>query len=138
MRTGRAFFWCSPTRSIRTIQTASRSGYQATEIRNQLGLYHVSEGQRLLRVDLPGYMLAGRVIRAPTTLDAGANVVFVPCDDPRGIGWTLNLMTLARGVEEIVVESLPFNSDYVVTRIGIVSEPPHINWHTVEAEALRR
>lgn len=139
IKTRREFFWCSPTRSIKRIQASSKSGREATEIRNQLGLYHVGEGQRLLRVDLPGYILARKMICAPTTLDAGNNVVFVPSDDARGIGWTLNLSTLARGIEEIVVESLPLNADFVVTKIGIVSEtPPSINWHQVEADAVAR
>lgn len=139
METARAFFWCAPTRSLKRIQDASGAGQAATEVRNKLGLRHVGEGRHLLRVDLPEYILTGRIVRAPTTLDAGSGVVFAPCDDPMGIGWTLNLITLGKGVEELVVESLPFNGDYAVTRIGIVAnQPPPINWPAVEAAALGR
>jgi|SRR6185503_5392033 len=139
MKTGRNFFWCLPSKRLSAIETTVEPNQKASAVRNQLGLYHIDKDRRLLRIDIPSDALAGRVIRAPTSLDAGPNVVFVPCDDDNGNGWAINLETLSNSVEELIIEGLSFDSSYTVTKIGIVSEPlPDLNMDILESNALNR
>src|SRR6185295_23819 len=122
MKTRRNFFWCLPTRSLSLLQTTASPAQAATVVRNRLGLYYINKDHRLLRIDIPADALAGRRICAPTSLDAGINFVFAPCDDADGVGWTIDLETLSQSVEELVIEGLSFDSSYTVIKIGIVSE----------------
>lgn len=139
MKTLRNFFWGLPTRRLTGNQGPATLTQDATAIRNQLGLYHIAKDRRLLRIDIPATALAGRLICAPTTLDAGINVVFAPCADATGVGWTMNLETLRNSVEELIIASLIFDSSYTVTKIGIVTEaPPDLDLDMLEANALAR
>jgi hypothetical protein len=140
LRENRSFFWCSPTRSVKQVRDSTRSKErQASELRNQLGLSHHGAKQRLLQIDIPKAMIAGKIICAPTTLDVlPGNVAFVPCHD-ESTGWTLNLSTYERGIEEVVIESLPFNRDYIVTKIGEVADgAPPLDFDLLERRALQR
>jgi len=139
MKTGRNFFWCLPTRSLNLLQRTASPAQEASVVRNKLGLYHINKDHRLLRIDIPPDALAGRRICAPTSLDAGINVVFAPCDDGDGVGWAIDLETLNKSVEELVVEGLKFDDSYTVLKIGIVSEElPDLNMDMIEANALER
>lgn len=91
------------------------------------------KGQRLVRIDIPPDALQGKRLCAPTTLDAGANPVFVPYNDSEGYGRTLNLRAIRRDLKELVVEKIPFTEDFVVMKIGKVgANVPSIDWDAVE------
>ncbi|HKG46965.1 MAG TPA: hypothetical protein VKB02_09570 [Pyrinomonadaceae bacterium] len=139
MKTRRNFFWCLPTHRLDLIHATTSPAQEASVVRNKLGLYHIDKNQRLLRIDIPPDVLSGKRVCAPTSLDAGINIVFAPCDDTRGVGWALDLETLSKSVEELIIEALTFTADYTVVKIGIVSEVvPTLNMNTLEANAVGR
>jgi hypothetical protein len=136
LRSRRAFFWSTPTRNL---ESAQNGALPASSIRNFLGLQHVIKGQRILRIDIPMEKLSSKRIAAPTTLDAGASIVFCPSKDPGGYGWTMHLESLDVGAEEVVIEQIPFDGDYVLTKVGSVElDPPNIDWDKVENKRRER
>lgn len=123
LRTGRVFFWCTKTCNMDDLRCnyGNETAELALEARNQLGLAHLGEGLPLVEIIIPSYKLTGKTVRAPTCLDAGfPSNVWVPSDDRNGFGWTLNLSTCEKGLEETVIEELPFERDYNAVRVGII------------------
>jgi len=134
VRTDRAFFWCAPTKELETTSAKYTADRAATILRDRLGLHLLDKGHRLIRIDVPVAALVGKRLRAPNTLDSGANPAFVPSDSPDGYGRTLNLATITRDVKEIVAEEIPFDETFEIHRLGMVtSKVPHISWLGVEA-----
>lgn len=141
LRTRRRFFWCARSVVVDGLRIAlGATDHFATELRNQLGLIGIGENEKILQITIPPEKLESKVVRAPTVLDAGLiNFVFVSCNDPLGCGWTLNLSNCQKGVEELVIEELPFNRDYEVQRLGITLTPsPDLNLALLETESERR
>jgi len=148
LQTRRAFFWCTKTSNIDALRGSfslfdENTGDPrfASEIRNQLGLQSIGENVQLLQIIISEDKLRGKVIRAPTVWDAGLpGIPFTPSDDLDGFGWTLNLATCDRGLEEVVVEALAFGRNYPpILRIGIVSDsPPRIDLSELEGKSKAR
>ena len=134
LRTGRAFFWCAPTEVIDVIVSGNTPDQAASLIRDRLGLHHVGEGQRLVRIDIPANALVGKRLCAPTTLDSGTNPVFIPFNAADGYGRTLNLVTIERDLKELVAEEVSFDETFTAARVGTVeTNVPTISWANVEA-----
>jgi hypothetical protein len=134
LRTDRAFFWSAPTEEIERISARFTGDRAATILRDRLGLHTAEKGQRLVRIDIPTASLVGKRLRAPTTLDSGANPTFVPSDSGDAYGRTLNLTKIVRDVKEIVGQEIPFDGNFTVLRVGIVtSNVPVIAWAGVES-----
>ncbi|HEX8733932.1 MAG TPA: hypothetical protein VF721_01325 [Pyrinomonadaceae bacterium] len=141
LRTGRKFFWCARTQQFNDLhRTYGLTDRMATEIRNQFGLCGIGEGERLLQILIPPERVDGKIVRAPTVLDAGVdNFVFVPSNDNAGCGWTLNLKTCQKGVEEVVIEELPFSQDYTVIKLGsMISPDPPLDLSLLEIQSEER
>jgi hypothetical protein len=139
MKTNREFFWCSHTQGVRMTASNAPSGGEATAVRNALGLDQINQGQRLLRIEIPDHTLVGKSTRAPTTLDAGMNTVFTPCNDADGLGWTMNLLSLRRSLREIVIEEMAFGKFFTVNRVGTVTDAvPDLDLEMVERQAIGR
>lgn len=140
LRGWRPFFWGARAEVFNEMVVKFGLGDRiATEVCHQFGLSGIGEGIKILQIVVPTDKLAGKVVRAPTSLDAGVeNFVFVPSDDTAGgYGWTLNLADGGRGAEEIIIEEIFFNSDYEVNRIGITEreiEAPNTPQLEVESE----
>lgn len=133
LKTGRDFFWCSPTEGIKTCGEAS-------VVRNKLGLVDKLQGQYLVRIDIPTHTLEGKIL-APTTLDAGDSIIFTPCDDNDGLGWTMDLETLDRALRELVIEPVTLTLKFVYNRVGTgpIDQPvPDIDYDVVEKQATAR
>jgi hypothetical protein len=133
LRTERAFFWCTPTEQLTVLGSRCSPNKAATVLRTRLGLHQMSKGQRLIRIDIPSDIIVNKTIRAPTTLDGGSNPVFVPSSSTDGYGRTLNLKNVVRDLKELVVEKIPFTSDFVVTKVGKVgARVPPVNLNDIE------
>jgi hypothetical protein len=138
LRTIRPFFWCTLKRSI-VAALDERGHLAASAIRDFLGLQSIKKGQHLLRIDIPKVKLQDKRVVAPTTLDAGINIVFCPSNDSSGFGWTMNLQSLDEGAQEVVIEQIPFDGEFIVTKIGVVDDdPPVVNWDVVENRRRER
>lgn len=126
LRTDRPFFWCATADQIDAISTHSTDDKNATIIRNRLGLSHMSQGQRIVRLNIPTHLLTGLTVRPPTTLDGGINPAFVPAAESDGYGRTLNLQNLLRDLKELVVEQVEFTPEIDARKQGTVDElcPP--------------
>jgi hypothetical protein len=108
LRTERKFFWCSPTHRLESLEVGRLPNQTATIMRTRLGLSHMPKGQRIVRLDIPPRALVGKRVRAPTSLDGGANAVFVPAHQKDGFGRAVNLKTAKRDLKEVVVEEIVF------------------------------
>lgn len=141
LRTGRRFFWGARADVIEGLQRLFGTGDNlATELRNQLGLKGIGENEKILQITVPPEKFESKVVLAPTVLDAGLiNFVFVPSDDRAGYGWTLNLSNCQKGLEEVVIEELPFDWDYEVRRLGtILTHAPPLDLNLLESESEER
>ncbi|HSS20058.1 MAG TPA: hypothetical protein VLL54_08285 [Pyrinomonadaceae bacterium] len=129
VKTDREFFWCAPTRLLVSILAGRRPNQGATLLRSRLGLHLMAKGQRIIRIDIPAPALEAKRLAAPTTLDAGTNPAFIPCNMADGYGRTLNLRTISRDVQELVVEKVRFDGTFQAQRVGrIGARLPAIVW----------
>lgn len=122
LRTEKAFFWCTPTYELQTIERHGTPDASATAIRTRLGLHLVAQGHRLVRIEIPPEALRGMKVVAPTTLDAGYNPVFIPSNEADGHGRTLNLESYVRDLKELISEPLDLADSFTPHRIGTVQK----------------
>jgi hypothetical protein len=145
MRGKREFFWVTLTDRLEEIESRCMADGSCTleearagEICNCLGFSWTESGARLLRINIPRGALSDADVYAPTTLDADPHVpAFAPSRDGSGVGWTLNLKTLAQGVEELIAEPIPFGRNLEVRKIGEVRDAPRVNLNDFEERARR-
>jgi hypothetical protein len=134
LKTDRDFFWCTPTDRLISLKTRYSPNKAATVIRTRLGLHHVSKSTRLICIDIPLAILAGKRLRAPTAFDGGSNPVFIPSKNSDGYGRTLNLKKLARDLKEVVMETVPFTPDFTAIKVGKVGAGvPPLNLSDIES-----
>jgi hypothetical protein len=124
IKTKRMFFWATRTENYAQMrqQYTGRSDELAREIRIAAGLSHRCDGEGLIEMRIPAGSCSGKIIKAPSILDAGyPSGAFISSDDTKtGYGWTLNLATYTKGLDEVLIEELEYDENCDAEVIGVI------------------
>jgi hypothetical protein len=108
--------WVTKTAEIESLREVVKPGQLADDLRDALGLRHLSDDQYLAEIVYPPNIPA--TLRAPTFLDGDGALVYRSVRGKDLWGRTVNLKTMHEGLPEAVHQPVNFSAHYKVRRIG--------------------
>jgi|GEM_PF-6737399 len=118
LRGRRPIRWVTKSDEVNDCLSGEKESRRVAALRNKLGLKHYQRNVLLVEVRYPSSW-KGRQVRVPTTLDAGAALVFRPCCHDDGWGRAVNLKWPHRaGLPEAVHDECTIGTGFELTALG--------------------